>query len=498
MSNPQRISTGITGLDEILGGGLVPSTGTLIVGRPGTGKTILGLQFLRACSRHSTECVYVTCAETSTSVRRNATALGWSLDGIRLVDLAAEIYASVPAGEYTAFAPAEVESEPIWRRLYRLLEEHSPAFLVIDSLTVFRLLATDEYQYRKQLQALVNRLSAMNCTALLLYDPDELVQDNAPALAVDGVIHLRNEISGNKLVEIRTLEVTKMRAISYLSGRHAMRITGEGIVVWPHRVEKLKRYNYERTLLQSGVRTLDEMLAGGFPSGTCTLISGPAGVGKSTLAIQYLAHAASQGIRSAMYTFEEGTASILERCAGVGIDLERHLEDGRVTIREINPLEHYPDEFLSLLRRDFESSGARLFVIDSLRGFQLAMEEFGSLLACIQNIINFTRRNRTSLFLINEQEKITGDLQITDTGVSYAADNVLLIRYAEVSGRIIRVISCLKKRMGDFEPDLREFSITSRGIVVGERMTRFHGMLTGLPTRFENGNPVSSGERKGD
>lgn len=489
MTDSRRISTGIEGLDEILGGGFFSSGSYLVAGPPGSGKTIWGLQFLRAGAGRGEKCVYVTCAETSASLKRCASSLGWDFGDIAVVDLASEIYAGLPRGEYAVFSPAEVESESIWGLLYHILDEHRPQRLVVDSLTVFRFLATDAYQYRRQLQMLVNRIDAFQCTALLLYDPHELEQDNAPALAADGVIRLHNEVSSSKLVEIRTLEVIKMRNSSYLSGRHAMRITGRGIVVWPHRVEKLKKYNYERMQLCSGIAELDAMLDGGFSSGTCTLISGPAGVGKSTLALQYLVAMAQKGLRGVIYTLEEGTASILERCKGVGIPLERHLEDGSIVIREVNPLEHYPDEFLEELRRDLETGGARIFVLDSLRGFALAMEEFGSLLGILQNLINYVRRQRASLFLVNEQEKVTGDLQVTELGVSYAADNVLLLRYAEAYGRIIRVISCMKKRMGNFEPELREFEITPQGIKVGGKLNRFQGVLTGMPSLL----PESSG-----
>ena len=477
-----RISTGIAGLDEILNGGLLPSSSYLIVGGPGTGKTILSLQFLSESAKRKTRCLFITFAEPEETIRRNAAAFGWDLAGITIVDFSKTTQESLPDGEYAVFAPSEVESEPVWKRIHEALETHAPERLVIDSATFLRYLSIDEYQYRKQIQGLVNRLSARKCLTLLLFEPTELAKDNALALAVDGVLTLRNDISENRLAEIRTLEVNKVRGSFCMPGRHPLRIAAQGVTIWPHRIEKLKKYTYERKELTSGVAGLDQMLMDGFRTGTCTLISGPAGAGKSTLAIQFMINAATGGHKGVIYTFEEGLASLQERCNALSIPLDKCLEDGSLIVREINPLENYPDEFLELLRGDLENGGADVFVLDSLRGYNLAMEAFGNMIANMQNLINYIRRNRASLFIVNEQEKITGDLQITDLGVSYIADNVLLIRYAEVGGQVIKVINCLKKRLGNYEAELREFRITAQGLEVGDKLVHLRGLLTGVPT----------------
>jgi len=415
-------------------------------------------------------------------IRRNTAVFGWDLPGITIVNFLKTTPENLTNGEYTVFAPGEVETEPVWKRIHQALEAHGPERLVIDSATYLRYLSTDEYQYRKQIQGLANQLSAKKCLSLLLFEPIELEKDNALALSVDGVLTLRNDISENRLVEIRTVEINKMWGSSFMSGRHPLRITCQGVTVWPHRIEKLKKCVYEKKELASGVAGLDRLLMGGIPAGTCTLISGPAGAGKSTLAVQFLTTAAAGGHKGVIYTFEEGLASMLERCNALSIPLEKRLEDGSLTVRKINSLEHYPDEFFEVLREDMEKNGADVLVLDSLRGYNLAMEEFGNVIANIQNIINYVRRNRASLFIVNEQEKITGDLQITDLGVSYVADNVLLIRYAEVYGQVIKMINCLKKRLGNYQSELRELKITAQGLEVGDKLVHLRGLLTGVPT----------------
>jgi len=476
-----RISTGIVGLDEILKGGFIPGASYLILGGPGTGKTILSLQAVRESVKRKASCLYVTFAEPEASIRRNAASFGWDMDKVVFVDFTTEIGREQIDGEYSVFPPSEVEETPIWSRLYQAVDEHDPAQVVIDSATFLHYLSRDEYQFRKQVQKLINILNSRGCVSLLLFEPSELEKETSLALAVDCVMAIRNDLTEQKITEIRTVEVKKMRGSSFLSGRHPMRITPTGITIWPHRIERLKSIPYDRNSIPTGIAELDQLLKGGFSTGTSTIISGPSGVGKSSLATQFLCVAAEKGIKGVLYSFEEGTASILNRSNGISLALEEYMEKRTIFLREINPLEQYPDEFLEIFRKNIEKEGIQLVVIDSLRGYNLSMEGFGNLVAHMQNLINYCRSRKISLILVNELENITGDVRITDVGVSYMADNVLMLRYAEHDGRIIKVISCLKKRLGDYEPELREFKITGNGIVVGKRLDYLHGLLTGVP-----------------
>jgi circadian clock protein KaiC len=476
-----RIPTGVQGLDEIMNGGFLPASSYLIAGGPGTGKTVLGCQFLHENALHKARCLYVTLSEPADAIRRNASSFGWDSPEIVFADLGRTLTHGTPEGEYSVFSPQEVESEPVWQALHRAVEDHHPDRMVIDSATCLLYLSADPYQFRKQMQKLLQRLSEKGCVSLWLFEAGELQKDMSVALATDGILLLTNEPSPSRVVEHRTIEVTKFRGSSFLSGRHPMRITSRGIVVWPHWIETLKKVPYERDILSSGVPSLDELLGGGLPAGGCTILSGPSGVGKTTLAMQFLVTAASQGKKSIFYTFEEAPASILGRCREVGIRAEDRIEDGTLEVREINPLIQYPDEFLEAVRQDTEKRGAQVFALDSLKGYQLAMAEFGAVNAHVQNLVHYLRRRRASLFLVVEQERITGDIQISEVGVSYISDNVLCIRYAESSGEIIKVIHCLKKRLGAFQPQLRELVITREGIRVGEKLDRLRGVLTGTP-----------------
>ncbi len=475
-----RILTGVTGVDEILNGGLIPASSYLIIGSPGSGKTIFSLHFLRKCRDNGGRCLYLSLAESVDSVRKNAKGFGWKLNDINLVDLTLSGKPNTN-GEYSIFSPGEVEAEDIWKNLYESIEKHKPNGIVIDSMTTLKYLSTSEYLYRKNIQNLIINLSKSDCLSYLIFESSELEKDKSIATIVDGILRFRRQISKEKLIEIRSIEIEKFRGSGYLSGRHSLSICSSGIKVFPRKIEKIKQPAHEDKKVNSGIPLLDQITKGGFQAGTCTMLTGSSGVGKSTLVTQFLCHNASLGERVVMYCFEEGKQSVLDRCSGVNIPLKRQVEDGRVILREINPLSMSPDEFLKIIRNDVEKARCKILALDSLRSYELAMAEYGNVVANVQNILNYTRGKGVSLFLVNEMQGLLGQISLSEEGVSYLTDNVLLLRYAEYNGEIIKVIACLKKRHGDFESDLREIKISEQGILIGEKLTRMRGVLSGIP-----------------
>ena len=481
MMTEERLPSGIPGLDEVLHGGLLSRRSYLIVGSAGTGKTILALQYLREGSRRGEKVLYITLAEPAQEIERNMTSFGWRLNGIEMLDLTPADGPTTVNGEYHVFAPSEVEHVPTWRSIYEAVAEKQPQRLVIDSVTQLRYLSTDEYQFRKHMLGLVAYLGRNACTSLLTFEPSELERETSVGLAVDGLIRLRTEVSAGRVIGLRSLHVEKLRGSDFVSGYHPMRITGDGIVVFPHRIEGANGSPMGAQMLSSSIPQLDELLGGGLESGTTTIVTGPSGVGKSTVCTQLLTVAAASGRRATMFTFEESVKSIVARSRGVGISIDACLEDGTLKIIRLNPMELYPDEFLAMVRAAVEQDGCEVLMVDSIRGYEMAMEQFGSAVAHTQNLVNYLHRRSVTLLLVNEVERITGDLSATELGISHVADNILLLRYAEDAGRVIKVIACLKKRLGNFQPELRELRLSADGIEVGEKLDHLYGILTGTP-----------------
>ncbi|HEV2798905.1 MAG TPA: ATPase domain-containing protein [Pyrinomonadaceae bacterium] len=478
----ERMPTGISGLDEVVHGGLITQNSYLIVGGPGTGKTILSFQWLLEGQRRGEAALYITLAEPGGKIERNVRSFGWQLDGIKMVDLTPTLSQSKsPEAEYQVFHPSEVERTPLWQGIYDAVEEHKPVRLVIDSITQLRYLSTDEYQFRKQMLALVSFLDGSGCTSFLIFEPTELEKETSVALAVDGIIRLNREVSPGRIIGLRSIEVEKLRGSDFMSGLNQMRIGERGVEIFPHRIEKPSEVKPGKNLLATGIVQLDELLGGGLESGTTTIITGPAGAGKSTLGMKFLSRSVTAGDAAILYAFEESVQSIVTRCEGVGLRVQNMIDKGTLQIVRVNPMELYPDEFLCLVRKAVEEEGRRIVMVDSLRGYELAMEEFGTMVANISNLVTYLNGKGVTTLLINEVENITGDLKATEFAVSYVADNIILLRYAEYNSRVIKIIACLKKRLGMFQPELREMHITSDGIEVSEKLENLRGILTGVP-----------------
>ncbi len=483
MSNlAERVPTGIPGLDTILMGGLIPGRTYVLIGKPGTGKTILSLQWLAAGRSRGERGLYITLAEPADQLAANVAGFGWNLEDIDVRELT-PIAVTPVKEEYTIFRADEVESPAVWNAIYEAVEQIHPARLVIDSVASLRVLSVDEYQFRKHMLSLVSWLNHQGCTTLLLLDPETAQEEHSIALTADGVIRLWHEIAPARLITLRGLQVEKFRGSDFLSGVHPLRITSAGVVVFPHIIEPPGHGSFEEGKLPSGIPELDEMLHGGLELGTSTIISGPAGVGKTSLGLQFISQAVRAGMPSVVYSFEEPTVFMRRRAGNLGIPVHEMTPAGLLEFHDINPMTLYPDEFLTLLREDVEVNGRKVVMLDSTRGYNIAMEQFGSLNVHLHNMLQYLHQKGVTVLLINEVERLTGELVITEIGVSYIVDNVILLRYAEVDGRLMHVISCLKKRLGDFESEIREYRITPTGIRVGHRLEGLRGVLTGVPER---------------
>ncbi len=481
-----RLTSGISGLDEILSGGFISGRTYLVVGGPGTGKTIFSLQWLLEGVRRGESVLLISLAEPTAEMTRSVASLQWDLSHVEMVDLGPSgSETGVTGEEYHVFVPGEVEQTPIWESLYRIIDEKRPNRVVIDSATQLRYLSSDEYQFRKHILNFVTFLDRLNCTSILTFEPSELEREMSVSLAVDGIIRLHFDTSPRRVIGLRGLRVEKLRGSDFYSGVHSLRITSDGMVVFPHRIVNETVENAPHSMLSFGIRNLDDLVGGGIESGTTTLLSGPTGTGKSTVSVQLLSVAAQQSIPVVMFTFEEQVESIVRRSRGIGMPIDDLLQSGMLHIVNLNPLDLYPDEFLNMVREIVMRDKCQLVLIDSLRSYGSTMEEFGSPVAHIRNLVNFLKSRAITTVLVQETSIVSGTFTLSEDRVSHICDNVLFLRYAEESGHLIKIIGCLKKRMSDFRPEVRELRITSEGIQVNEALVQLAGSLFGAVTISE-------------
>ena len=469
-----RLSTGIPGFDEILHGGLIPGRAYLVRGQPGTGKTILGLHFLSSGAEAGEKSLYITLGESAEQIRTNAEALGFDLKGIAFLDLSPTSQFFTEIQTYDIFSPAEVEREPTTQQIINQVETLKPQRIFLDAMTQFRYLSPDAFQFRKQVLSFLRFLREQGATVLFTSEGSEEAPDDDLQFMSDGVIHLTFSS------EERSVSVSKFRGSDFRSGDHSMRLTQTGMEVFPHLMPQVYSQEFALEVLSSGVPELDELLHGGFERSTITIISGPSGVGKSTLGLQFMKEAAGRGERSVIYAFEERKETLLHRCEGINIPVHAMIERGTLSVVQIEPLHYTPDEFANLVRYEVEQQKARIVMIDSISGYRLSVRG-NELVIHIHALCKYLQNMGVAVLLINEVETITGDFRPTEIGISYIADNLVFLRYLEMEGELRKAIGVLKKRMTDFEKTLREFEITRYGIKVGKPLTNLRGILKGSP-----------------
>jgi circadian clock protein KaiC len=484
-------STAVPGLDDILSGGLAKHRLFLVEGVPGSGKTTLALQFLRAAAERGEPVLYVTLSETADELQAIARSHGWDLTGITLQELIPAESSLDPDQQYTMFHPSEIELGATVKEVLDTVERLGPTCVVFDSLSELRLLAGGALRYRRQILALKQFFAGRNCTALLLDDLTATEQDLQVQSIAHGVIRLEQS-HPDYGSERRRLRVVKYRGTDFRGGYHDYVIERGGIRVFPRLVASEHRRQSSRLRLPSEVEALDTLLGGGLEEGTSTLIVGPAGTGKSTLAAQFASAAARRGERSAIFAFDENLATLLSRCAGLGIGLAAHLEAGLIKLEQVDPAELSPGEFTSRIR-DAVDDGASMIVIDSLNGYLNAMPGEKFLTIQLHELLMYLGHRGVATILIAAHHGMIGSQMNTPVDATYLADAVILLRYFEAAGEVRQAISVVKKRGSRHERSIREFRLDDSGIHVGEPLRAFRGILTGVPIYEGRGPEASDG-----
>lgn len=476
----QPLSTGIDGLDEILCGGLTAERLYLVEGMPGAGKTTLALQFLMQGVRNQEPVLYITLSETQNELEAVAESHGWNLDGIHVHEVITSEDLLDPAQQHTMFHPSEVELGDTTRNISSIVETLKPERVVIDSLSELRLLAGNPLRYRRQILAYKQFFSRRNCTVLMLDDRPDTHDMQIRSIA-HGVIGL-DQAESDYGMGRRRLRVIKYRGVASRDGYHDYKIRRGGVVVFPRLVAAESRVFSKSRRISTGIAALDTQLGGGIDVGTSTMIGGPPGTGKSTLATQVVVAALQREDKAAMFIFEESKNIMLNRCEGIGMDLKGALDSGKVTIQQIDPAELTPGEFTAQVCTAVEKQGAKLIVIDSLNGYLNAMPNDRFLTLHLHELLSYLGQREVTTIIVGVHQGILGGNMSSAIDASYLADNVLLLRHFEYNGEVRQAISVFKKRGSVHERSIREYTITSEGIHVGRVLEQFHGVLTGVPT----------------
>jgi circadian clock protein KaiC len=489
----EMVPAGIEGLDDILKGGFPRNCLCMISGAPGAGKTTLAIQFLLHGAARGERCLYVTLSETRAEIEKVARSHGWDLASIRIKELAPSVRNLSTSAQLTVFNPSELELGETTEAMIEAVNEFRPHRVVLDSLSELRLVAHNSLRYRRQVLALKHFFAGRDCTVLLLDDQSGGREDDHLQSIAHGVVVLE-QLVNQYGAERRRLRIAKMRAVAFRGGFHDFVIRRGGLDVFPRLVaaEHVGEFNERDTT--SGHAALDRLLGGGVPAGTSTLMVGPAGTGKSTVATQFAVATAARGDRAAVFVFDENIATFRSRSRKLGLPVGPAVEKGLITVQQVDPAELSSGEFAAIVRRaatgtDGAGGVAKTIIIDSLNGYLNAMPEEKYLTAQLHELLTYLGQQGVVTILTVTQAGMVGSMP-SPVDTTYLADNVILFRYFEARGHVRRAISVVKKRNGPHERTIRELELGEKGIMVGEPLVDFQGILTGVPTYVGKGEPL--------
>jgi circadian clock protein KaiC len=486
-----QAKTGIEGLDDILGGGLERGRVFLVEGNPGTGKTTVATQFLMAGAQAGERNLYITLSETEDEFRAGAASHDWDLSGVDVFELIPPESLLNEDQQQSLLYSSDLELGETTKRIFDAFERSKPDRIVVDSLSEIRLLAQGSLRYRRQILSLKHFFAKRSATVLMLDDLTSEVNDKTVHSVAHGVLRLE-EIAPEYGAERRRLRVIKYRGRRFRGGFHDFMIERGGVRAFPRLVSAEHRKSFVREILASESAELNALLGGGIERGSSVLILGPAGTGKSLLALTFVQGAAKRGERAAMFVFDEELGLLFNRAKGLGIDLQAMVDAEGLVIEQVDAAELTPGEFSERVRRCVEVDSARTVVIDSLNGYQTAMPGEQSLILHMHELLQYLNRRGATTFLTVAQHGLVGDMK-APVDVTYLADTVVLLRYFEALGRVRRAVSIVKKRTGAHEDTIREYRIGRRGITLGEPLDNFHGVLRGVPTMIGDGGGLMKG-----
>lgn len=476
----KKARLGVTGLDDILVGGLSRGHVFLLEGNPGAGKTTIALQFLVEGAKLGERCLYITLSETESELRDGAASHGMELgDQVEVFELVPPESLLDPRQQQSLLYSSDLELGETTRMIFEAVDRVKPSRVVLDSLSEIRLLAQSSLRYRRQILALKHYFAKRSATVLLLDDMSTELNDKTVHSVVHGVIHLE-ELAPNYGAGRRRLRVLKYRGQAFRGGNHDFVIRTGGVEVFPRLVAGEHKNSFQSQPISSGIPRVDALLGGGIERGSSTLILGPAGTGKSTFVMHYVAAAIRRGEKAAVFIFDEEMTLLFTRMKAMGIDLEAMRASGDLHIEQLDAAELSPGEFAHRVRSRVDSSGARTVVIDSINGYQASMPDEQSLVLHMHELLQYLNRQSTNTYLTVAQHGLVGDMR-SPVDVTYLADTVILLRYFEATGKVRRAVSVIKKRTGHHEDTIREYRISAEGLNLGDPLTEFQGVLRGVP-----------------
>ncbi|MFW6321418.1 MAG: ATPase domain-containing protein [Halohasta sp.] len=477
-SRIEAISSGIEELDYLLNGGYVRGRTYLIQGVSGTGKSMLGQHFLAEGLANDETVVYIHGEESRADITANTAQLSIDIDDAEFLDIGpgTDFFAEDIA--YELVEPAEVESERFTKDIKEVIETVGPERVLIDPITQLQYVERDEYQYRKRIQSLIRFLRDREVTTVATrtvgQGTSSFIFDDFESLS-DGVIKLSLDDSE------RRIAVPKHRGLGQVDGTHGLEIREAGIEIYPQTIPDHTSRQFDPSLLSTGDDALDTLLGGGIERSAVSFVSGPTGIGKSTVGAEILAGVAEQGGTALAYLFEESIEQFTYRCESLGIPVGELQESGALKLTEVEPLVQSAEEFGQHVVGETRAHDPDAVLIDGMAGYKIALQgDDQRLVRRLHGLTRILKNHGVAVVVTDESDRLTGVPTATSTNTSYIADTIVVLTYVEIGGGLDRAIGVLKKRLGDFDNRFHRFSIESgEGLHIAGPFEGFGGIMAG-------------------
>ncbi|WP_070364852.1 ATPase domain-containing protein [Halodesulfurarchaeum formicicum] len=482
-SSAELIHSGIPELDELLRGGYQRGRVYLVQGVSGSGKTLIGQHFLEAGLENDETVVYIHGEESQRDILANSHQVGLEIGDAEFLDIGpgTDFFADDVA--YDLVETSEIDAERFTEDIHAVIKETDPSRVLLDPITQLQYVERDEYQYRKRLQSFIRFLKDRDITILVTrtirsdLNRGGTVQTDIASLS-DGIISLHLD-EGERRIGIQ-----KHRGIGQRDGTHGLEIRDHGVEVFPQVIPDHSERTFEPQLNSTGHDGLDGLLEGGLEQGSITFVSGPTGIGKSTIGAQLLEGALRSEGNALGYLFEESVDQFRYRADNLGIPVSEYLEQDEFRLKEIEPLVLSAEEFTRIVLQDVAEMDANMVLIDGLSGFKISLQ--GDKQRLVRRLHALTRELKNkgvSVVITDENQQLTGNHNPTSENTSYLADNILFLSYIELQGELHRTIGVLKKRLGSFDRRFHRFSIVEdEGVVIESPFDDVQGILQGRPT----------------